>query len=396
MIENYLSAYHDRSIDKIVYWTRSEDGKRHQRFAKPPYYFYHPDKNGIYEGLDGVKLSKKDFHDKEEFEIGCRQYSSKYESDIQPVSKFLMDNFYGVKAPEVVYGLFDIEVNYSSKIGFSSPKNPYAEINAITIYRSDLKNFITLAIPPPGWSGWDSSASDLNLENILLFDTEKELLDAFLTLADEVDVLSGWNSDFFDVPYVGKRVELVLGKSHLKRLGYNGGPEPKWGEAKKFKHSSATEMVLDIRSKIHLDYMRLFKKFSQGGRESFSLAAIADSELDIPKLHYEGTLENLYKTDFTTFIRYNIRDTEILLKFEEKFKYIALANTMAHEATVEFDAVFGSVKLIDTAIINYSRHELKKIVYDRRPKPISGLEAKLQTAGSFKEILEVVCSKSSM
>lgn len=300
----------------------------------------------------------------------------RYESDISPQEKVLMDNYAGKPAPNVVFGLLDIEVDYDPIIGFSSPMNPYAPINAVTIYRSDKEQYFTLAVPPRSWN-WDTDVLPDDISDMMLFRTERELLLKLLDLIEECDILSGWNSEFFDLPYIGKRVEKVLGATAFARLGFEEAPKPYWSEVERFKGAKTKDLVLELGSRVHMDYMRLFKKFNLGGRPSFALAAIAADELDIPKLHYEGTLADLYNNDFIKFLRYNRRDTEILEQLEQKFKYIQLANNMVHEATVNFGAIFGSVQLIDTAIINFCHNVLHRIVFDRKHKPGEKVEGAL-------------------
>ena len=275
------------------------------------------------------------------------------------------------------------QYSYDGPIGFSSVRDPYAPVNAITIYISDTNKYITLVVPP----AWYLDLHGTDTEPLLLygeplpdfvdvgfFRTEKELLNKTLEIFEDLDVISGWNSEFFDVPYIIQRIKIVLGKHHLKRMCFEGCQEP---VEKEVEHFGSPEITYELSGRIHLDYLNLFKKFTFGGRESYSLAAIADEELKIPKLHYEGSLANLYSANFVTFIRYNIRDTEILHKLDEKFKFIQLTNTMAHENTVPLPAILGTVRYVDTAIINYAHNVLNKIVFDKTHKPAVGIEGAL-------------------
>lgn len=125
------------------------------------------------------------------------------------------------------------------------------------------------------------------------------------------------------------------------------------------------EPIFKFFGRSHLDYRQLFEKFTFEGRTSYALAAIANEELDIPKLDYEGTLEQLYNRDFVHFITYNARDVEVLVKLDDKFKFIALVNQMAHENTVDFSAVLGTVQYVETGIANHAHYVLKKVVHDK-------------------------------
>lgn len=369
----FISAYHERGRDRVLVWERS-NGKRRVVEKDSPYYFYAPAADGDFTSIDNRKLKKYTFGNKQEFEDACMTFPVRFESDLNPLEKVMME-YAGKESPEMVIGFVDIEVDYDPKIGFSSCKNPYAPINALTLYRSDLKSYFTLAVPPRNGSG--VLPQEMLDDNYFICATERELFEQFFALLDDVDVLSGWNSEFFDLPYIGKRIELLFGVHALRRLAFERGVTPRWTEHERFKGAKEKDIALDLLSRVHLDYMRLFKKFNLGGRQSYSLAAIADDELEIPKLHYDGSLADLYNNDFKHFCLYNRRDVEILVQLDEKFKYIELANSMVHEATVNFSAIFGSVQLIDTAIINFAHLKLNRIVFDRQHKPGTKVEGAL-------------------
>jgi DNA polymerase elongation subunit (family B) len=261
------------------------------------------------------------------------------------------------------------EYMYNGPVGFSSVDDPYAPINAITIYKKWLDAYTTIAVPPEEWDG----VLDATLpSDVIIVKNEQELLELTLYHLTDADIISGWNSDFFDLPYMIKRTARTLGERRINDWCFEGMPEPKFGEVEKFgsKQTNAT-----IFGRIHLDYLQLFRKFTLGGRSSYALAAIADEELDIDKLTYSGSLADLYHDDFNFFLRYNIRDVEVMVGLDKKFKYIDIANEMIHENTVRFSAIFGSVNLIDTGIINYCHNEKHVIVRDREFKkgdPIEG------------------------
>jgi DNA polymerase elongation subunit (family B) len=290
---SFISSYHERGRDKVLVWEKSESGKRIKREYDSPYFFYVPDKNGPFTALTGESLKKIEFDNKRDFDDACRSYPTRFESDFHPQEKVMM-TYVGKKVPVLTVGFLDIEVDYDPTIGWARPENPYAPINALTLYRSDLEAYFTLAVAPPGWSVMNQLPLEMLEDNYFICNSERELLQQFLDLGNDVDVLSGWNSEFFDLPYIGKRIELLFGKSALRSLAFEGGPTPRWGEKDRFKGSKQKEIVLDLQSRVHLDYMALFKKFTLGGRQSFSLQAITEEELDVPKLHYEGTLYELY------------------------------------------------------------------------------------------------------
>lgn len=379
---SFIAAYHERGRDRVLVWERTPANKRVVVEYSSPYYFYVPDPNGPFESITGEKLKKVSFDDKSEMENACYSFPKRFESDLSPLEKVLTDNYADKEPPKLIVGFIDIETDYDPNVIFKGPEDPYAPINSITIYRNDLDTYFTLAVPPRGWD--QKLPEEMIEQNYILCNSERELLEYFLDLIEDVDVLSGWNSEFFDIPYIGKRIELLFGKDALRRLGFERAPTPRWSEHERFKGSTEKDIVLDLLSRVHLDYMKLFRKFNLEGRQSYALAAISADELQdsngnqlYPKLDFGISLHELYNTQFINFITYNRRDVEIIVKLDEKFKYIDLANAMVHEATVNFPAIFGSVQLIDTAIINYSHKILKKIVFDKQHSQGEGIEGGL-------------------
>lgn len=372
MSGNYISGIIDYDTEQVLIWERSEEGRSLVRYDCP-YYFYVEDENGSFTSLEGKKLTRLDFDNQNEFERTAQQYRVRYESDISPLDKVLMENYYKKDAPKLQYAFLDIEVDYKQELGFSSPDNPYAPINSITIYFEWLDSYVTIAVPPKEWTGnTEEEFKKVMPEietNLIIVPNEYSLLLTVLDAIEDCDVLSGWNSDFFDMPYLVKRTEMVLGRKTSQRWCFLGAKYPKFREVEKFGIKNITA---NLSGRVHLDYLQLFKKFTFEGRTSWALAAIADEELDIPKLDYDGTLEELYHNDFIKFLKYNVRDTQILHKLDNKFNFMALANQMAHDNTVPLESVLGTVKLVETGIINYAHNVVGKIVADKEMRPSHG------------------------
>lgn len=364
---NYIDAYYDRKQDTVVVWERVGKERQVKRYPAP-YYFYFEDANGEYTSIYGKKLSRFDAANKNEFEAAKKRHTKLYESDISPMDKILMNHYYQRDTPDLNYTLLDIEVDYNRDKGFASPENPYAPINAVTVWHQWLNKYITIAIPPPIWkqNGWgmEKISDEVKAKtDIRLAENEAELIKMMMEILEDTDVISGWNSEFFDLPYMVKRTEIVLGRAIARRWSRIEGAAPKFSEVEKF--GKAHQRVA-ISGRQHLDYLELFKKFTFEGRQSYSLANIADEECpDVPKISYTGSLEGLYQNDFNFFILYNIRDVEVLEALDDKFKFISLANELGHVNTVILPKVLGSVHPIDCGIMNFVHHELGLIVGDK-------------------------------
>jgi DNA polymerase elongation subunit (family B) len=372
---SYVAAWHDYRKDKVVVMERHEDGSLVRKLYEPPFYFYIPDNDGEYETIHGDRATRLEFDSNKEYKAAKDFYQIKYESDISPTKRVLSERYYGVKPPIPNYAFFDIEVDYKSEIGFAGPKNPYAPINAVTVYQSWTKKYLTAVVPPKEWKGTEKnlyacidkliSKKLLRkgiIPEIVICKSEFELLIKMISWLNDADIISGWNSEFYDIPYTCIRLEKAGGTALLNNIDYPGAPSPTPDTVRRFGEE---EIVYKLNGKAHLDYMRLFQKFTFEGRESFALGNILEEEVGIGKLEYDGSLEQLYHDDFETFTAYNFRDVDGLVQLNEKFKFIALANQMAHENTVPYSAVLGTVSYVESGMINHAHFIHKKIVHDK-------------------------------
>lgn len=373
---NYIGAVYDWDNDNVLVWERDKNGRQLRRW-KAEHFLYAPDKNGKYLGLDDVKLERLDFDTKREFDEARRQFPTGilYESDIPPEFKILMRHYVDLPTPPVNFAFLDIEVDYKSKIGFSGPKNPYGIINAVTIYQSWTRGYKQYVVPPQGWVGdvgtiraeFTRLMEEKNLAagiypEIVLCRTEAILLQHLVDEIQDADIISGWNSEFFDLPYIIKRLELVWPKL-VQKMCFTGCRKPKLSER---DHFGSPEPVYQIYGRSHLDYKDLFEKFTFEGRESFALGNILAEEVGHGKLHYEGTLEQLYNNDFPTFCAYNFRDVSGMVDLEAKFKFIQMVNQMAHENTCLYQNMLGTVRYVETGITNFCHTKRDRKVPDKR------------------------------
>ena len=174
------------------------------------------------------------------------------------------------------------------------------------------------------------------------------MLDTFLTLIEDADILSGWNSEGYDIPYTVNRVSRVLSKDDTRRFCL-WGQLPKKRMYEKYGKESQT---YDLVGRVHLDSLNLYRKYTYEERHSYRLDAIGEIEVGENKTAYEGTLDQLYNNDFRKFIEYNIQDTALLDKLDKKLRFIDLSNTIAHENTVLIQTTMGAVAVTEQGIVN--------------------------------------------
>lgn len=363
----YIST--EQKYDKVYVWERVE-GKRIVKQYKAPFYFFIESPVGEYKSIFNTKLKKIECSDHNEFNAQRAMYRSAnipmYESDLLPELRILSEHYYNTKAPDLHVTFLDIEVDYTPELGFANSENPYAPINSIALCHQWLNKMIVFAVPPEDqeWNSGDLLKKMNEVEplpddvsvTVKLFPSERHLLGALIEEIEDSDVLSGWNSSFFDLPYIAKRLERAFGEEGLSFLSFEGARKPKFKEVEKFKMKQTS---IDIFGRISVDYMELYRKYEYGERPSYKLEAIADAVLpDLPKLNYKGALHDLYRKNFPWFVRYNLRDTEVLKGFEDRLGYVNLANHNVILSTGKWEHVLGTLKLAELAINNYCVHEL--------------------------------------
>ena len=351
---SYVDAIWDRDGDLIKVVERDpKKGRIYQDFPAR-YVFYHPDNKGKYKSIYSENLSRVVCRNYKDFQKEIRIHSNQrlYESDIKPTFRCLEENYLGKDAPKLNVAFFDIEVDFDPERGYASPDDPFMPITAITVCLQWMDSLVTLAMPPKTITMEKAQELVKEFPNTFLFDNEGEMLDTFLNLIDDADIISGWNSEGFDVPYTVNRVTKILSKEDTRRFCL-WGQMPKKREYEKFGRQAVT---YDFVGRVHLDSLELYRKYTYEERHTYRLDAIGEMEIGETKTVYEGTLDQLYNNDFRKFIEYNRQDTLLLDKLDKKLKFIDLANTIAHENTVLLATTMGAVAVTEQAIVNEAHH----------------------------------------
>jgi DNA polymerase elongation subunit (family B) len=361
---SYIDALFDREHDRI-HTVERRNGERVYREYPANYIFYYDDARGKFQSIYGTPVSRFSTRNNKEFRKEVRAHSHKpiYESDINPIFRCLEENYKNQDAPELHTAFFDIEVAFDKDRGFSPVSDPFNPITAISVYLDWLDQLVTLAVPPKHLS-WDTAHELVkDFENTILFADEAEMIKTFLDLIDDADVLSGWNSEGYDIPYTVNRCVRVLSKDDTRKFCL-------WGQLPKkrlFERFGAENETYDLIGRVHMDYMQLYRKYTYEERHSYSLDAICEYELGERKTQFEGTLDSLYNQHFKTFIEYNRQDTLLLGKLDKKLRFLDLANELAHANTVLLQTTMGAVAVTEQAIINEA-HERGMVVPNRKQR----------------------------
>ena len=373
----YVDALFDRDKDRIYVVERNTKGEREYKDFAAKYVFYYDDLKGKHRSIYGNPVSRIQCRTMRDFrkELKLNNTVRHYESDINPVFRCLEENYLGQNAPELNVAFFDIETDFDKERGFSPPEDPFNPVTAISVYLQWMEQMITLCIKPKGMSKEDATAIVNKFENTILCDTEAQLLDAFLDIIDDADILSGWNSEGYDIPYMVNRVKRVLSKDDTRRFClWNQYPKKRT-----FERFGAENITFDTIGRVHMDYMQLYRKYTYHEMHSYSLDAIGEYELDERKVQYEGTLDQLYNNDFEKFLDYSRQDVALLDKLDKKLKFLDLANELGHANTVLLQTTMGAVAVTEQAIINEA-HERGLVVPSRKSRDELG---NTQAAGAY-------------
>ena len=277
-----------------------------------------------YEGVDGFEI------------YGNDRYIYQYISENYPEDEVKFD------ISKIKLVTIDIEV--SSEQGFPDVESCVEEILAITIQNYSTKEIITWGVKP-----FVNKQENVTYHHC---PSEHELLSHFINywMVDVPDVITGWNCNLYDIPYICKRLRRVLGEKLMKRFS-------PWGLVSEGETyiNGRKFTTFDVGGVTVLDYLDLYKKFTYKAQESYRLDYIASVELGQKKLDHSefDTFKDFYTKGWQKFIEYNIVDVELVDRLEDKMKLIELALTMAYDAKVNYNDVFYQVRMWDNIIYNY-------------------------------------------
>jgi DNA polymerase elongation subunit (family B) len=297
-----------------------------------------PDSTSIF----NTKLKKKKFRNQAERSRYLKDNKiTRIFENLNIQQQFLIDSFWELNerqefTNQQIRVLF-IDIETYSPDEFPKPEDPQHPINVITVYDTLKKQFITWGLKP--YHKKNENCIYIYCKN------EKELLSKFINYftSDYPDILSGWNSEFFDVPYIINRITRLLGEEETKRLSPVGYIRPIV-----FKGRFGREQVhWHIEGVSCVDYLDIYKRFCPVLRESYKLDAIGETELGENKIDYGDTnLASLADDNWELFIDYNIQDVNLLIKLEEKLQYLKLLRMIAYAGLTTFEGALGSLSVI--------------------------------------------------
>ena len=284
----------------------------------------------------------------------CREFIKKYDGvenfnvygNERFIYQYISDNY---REEEIKFDiskikLTTIDIEVASENGFPDVESAAEEVLLITLQDYTTKEIIT----------WGQGPFKLKQGNHYYkqFNNEYDLLNDFIAwwIDNTPEVVTGWNSKLYDIPYLVRRIDRILGEKLMKRLS-------PWGLVSEDETYIAgrKHISYDIGGISQLDYLDLYKKFTYKAQESYRLDYIASVELGQKKLDHSefNTFKDFYTNGWQKFVEYNIIDVELVDRLEDKMKLIELALTLAYDAKVNYEDVFYQVRMWDTIIYNY-------------------------------------------
>ena len=278
------------------------------------------------------------------------------------VCQYISDNYdYDVRFDMEQIKVCTIDIETATEYGFPDIKAANEEVLLITVKDLASKQIVTFG----------SHAFVHNRDNVVYkhCNNEQHLLKEFMIWwqGNYPDIITGWNTDFFDMPYLVRRIQRELGDTFANKMS-------PWGvinERKTFIKGNE-EIHYDIHGISQLDYLQLYKKFTYSKQESYRLDYIAEQELGDKKKENPGeSFKDFYTNHWQEFVEYNIQDVELVDRMEDKMRLIELCLTMAYNAKINYEDVFSQVRMWDAIIYNHLRE--RKIVI-----PAKGFSSKAE------------------
>lgn len=330
----YQSIHCCKKTGKV--WILDDKAGMIESDLTPYYYAYRKSPRGTYTSIYGDKLEKVDINPWE------APNSVLFESDVPIETRVLIDVYGDSDELSTSNRPMVLDIEVSSEGGFPDIKKADKEITAIAIYDSANDLYFSYILDPK------KLIQDVERDNVSIksFEDEESLLKAFFKKYKEISptIITGWNVDFFDIPYLIHRSNKVFGENFARKLSpigivtYN-----------KFQNK------YKIAGVSCLDYLLLYKRFSGANEPNYRLDSIGKKEVNMGKIEFQGSLDKLLETDINKYVEYNLNDVKIVVALENKLQFIDLARSICHVGHVSYEDFHISSRFLEGAILTYLR-----------------------------------------
>jgi len=334
--------------DTILY-RGYQDGEPVQFRTKfSPTLFVPSKKKEKYKTLDGRSVSPMEFLTARDAREFIKKYDGVENFEVHGYERFVYQYIRREFPNDIDYNInqmkiFALDIEVQCENGFPDVEAAAEEMLSITIKDMVSKEFFV-------WSVREFEVPDG--VKAFVYDTERDMLTHFIRwwVENTPDILTGWNVNLYDVPYIARRVNRILGEKWMKSLS-------PWNRAneREVYVQGRKNYAYDVSGINILDYLDLYRKFTYTNQESYRLDHIAFVELGQRKVDHSeyDNFKDFYTRDWQKFIEYNIQDVELIDRLEDKMKLLELAITMSYDAKANFEDVYSQVRMWDTIIYNY-------------------------------------------
>lgn len=267
--------------------------------------------------------------------------------------------------------MFFLDIETEIHDSFMSPKDALDRINMMTIYDTKTEMYYTWSLKDAQIDFKEDPLNKMDKSKFKLFsfnDNEEDLLNHFIKFWSDnyPSVVIGYNSQAYDIPYIFRRIEIVLGNSAAEKLSPVGKYRIKEVNHDNARANEEAEIEVDIQGIFHADELILYRdKFGvkpalDGG---YSLNNVGEAEELGHKIHYDGTLKDLYEKDYQKFYEYNVRDVDLLKRIEDKCRLVPLAKRVAGAGLCNYDAIYSSISYLIGSLISFAKSQMGGIIF---------------------------------
>jgi len=340
--KNITTTSLGKNRHQITLWT--DDGVEQYEFQNYAYEKCY-EKDSTHTSLKGEPLKKVTYWERDNPFI--------HYHDMPIHQKFLIDK-YGINdEPSTSHKeiFFDIEIEMGGALTPEYIKRAPKPVTSIAWWYKQEDKWYILILDKEG----KIPSSTVGNKQIISVPNERELLTKWLNYLNKIqpDILIGYNSDYFDIPYLYWRMYHQLGERKANSFSPIGKIKEPSFQGTDGNTIFDPDQPIRIEGLYSLDYIRLHKKYSMSDEPSYKLDALGEKYCKLGKIEYDGSLDRLFETDKEKFIEYNFRDVEILKALDAKFNYIGLTKNLAHKGKIHYDDVYQSSKIHDGAISAY-------------------------------------------
>lgn len=344
------------------------DGVEHRRKVPfEPSLFHHCQETSPYKDIYNRNVREK-FFDSISDARKWKKDMSEFGKEVMGMDDFILQYLYKNYTSEIKFDIGEIDIanvdiEVVSKDGFPEPSICRWEIDAITHFSSLRNTYFVFSTRK--WCKAKSILPESILDRVdyQYFETEKEMMIAYINFwrQNTPNILTGWNVERFDLPYIINRIKKLWGDKAPEKLS----PWGKIEEKTVYSMSGAEEQVYKIVGVNLIDYLELYKKFTFTTRPSYKLGYIGEVELGDTKLEFDGPLWQLAEQDPQTYVDYNIKDVDLVVRLDDRLNLFLLVLSVSYYARVNYNNVFSPLKTWD-GIIHYSLMQQNKIIPENK------------------------------